>query len=236
MVLAVNESSRKRQSMARIFWCLALAALMLWSSALHAQEQASAARLRDGDFWHFQVKSKMPRGVDSWGGTIPDGNYILRFSPGRLRAYQLVNNDEQILENSMGLLSLIGRSSGGNSQNTRLTATSRDLQFPLFVGKKWQFTYQLNIPRGAKQRNVAIQVVALERTETAAGHFQTFKIEKYVQWATASALWETGVQNVQSSYFYSPETKSIVKYWSESTDGATREIELVKFGTSANPN
>jgi len=152
---------------------------------------------------------------------------VVRFSPGRLRAYQLVSNEEQILENSLGLLSLIGRTSGGNSQ-TRLNAYSRDLQLPLSVGKKWEFTYELDIPQGTRSRNVAVQVVAFERIETAAGSFETFKIEKYVQWATANTRQGITVENVQAIYFYSPKTKSVVKYRSESTDGATREIELIK--------
>lgn len=218
-------------------WCLALvAALLPWSSALYGQEQTSAAKLRDGDFWHFQVKSKLPVGVDTSRGTIPDGTYVLRFSSGRLRAYQFDNNEEQLIERSLGLFSLIGRTAGTTSQNVRLTASSRDLEFPLFVGKKWQFTYELDIPRGTRHRNVTVQVVALERTETAAGPFETFKIEKYIQWATVNARWGAAVENVRSIYFYSPETKSIVKYRSEGTQGDSREIELVKFGTSVKPN
>jgi hypothetical protein len=39
------------------------------------------------------------------------------------------------------------------------------------------------------------------------------------------------VRNYEWTYYYSPETRSIVKYKYEDADGATREIELIKAGS-----
>jgi hypothetical protein len=95
------------------------------SSSPCAQEQVAAAQLRNGDFWYFNVKPKSAAGADTSGGIIPTGTYILRYSSNRLQAYRLVGNEEQLLENSMGLFSLIGRQPRA-PQNGRLTASSRD--------------------------------------------------------------------------------------------------------------
>jgi hypothetical protein len=216
-----------------LFLILSVTLFAAASSTVFCQEgQVPAPALVDGDFWRFQVRSKAAHGVDTLGGIIPDGTYILRVSGRRLAAYRLVNNEEQTLERSLGLFSLIGRQPGKELQSTRLTASSRDLQFPLFVGKTWQYTYEVDIPKGTRHRHVTIRVLDRETIDTAAGNFQTFKIEKYIQWARAGGLWGTAVENVQAIYFYSPETKSIVKYRSEATDGATREVELIQFGAS----
>jgi hypothetical protein len=66
----------------------------------------------------------------------------------------------------------------------------------------------------------------MDRVEMAAGNFVAYKSEKYIQWARASGLWGTAVENVQAAYFYSPEAKSIVKFYAEATDGAAREVDL----------
>ena len=219
--------------MIKNIWCSVLfVALFSWGNSLYGQEQTSAANLRDGDVWHFQIKSKSARGADTTGGIIPTGTYVLRSAGRTLQAYQLVGNEEQLLDSSLGLFQLIGRAPGRAWQNTRLTATSRELDFPLFVGKTWQYNYELTGTRGTRHRNVTFQVLALERIESAVGAFGAFKIEKNIQWATAGPRWGTSVENVHAIYFYSPQTKSIVKYRSEGTDGATREVELVKFVTT----
>jgi hypothetical protein len=77
-----------------------------------------------------------------------------------------------------------------------------------------------------------IEVVGNEPMNTPAGSFQVFRIQKFIQRATANPKWGTRIKNVQAEYFYSPETKSIVKYNSVSTTRAKEDIELIKFSLS----
>lgn len=215
------------------FFCFILfAAFLCLSNSPYAQEQTGGATLKEGDFWCFNIDSKAATGADTSAGIIPTGTYLVRFAKKRLQAYRVIGHEEQALEQSLGLFSLIGRQPGAALQNTRLTASSRDLDFPLSVGKTWQYTYELDIPKGTRHRSVSVRVLAMENVETAAGSFHAFKIEKYIQWPTASALRGTTVENVRALYFYSPQAKSTVKFHSEGTDGATRDVELVKFGTA----
>lgn len=105
----------------------------------------------------------------------------------------------------------------------------RDLEFPLSVGKKWNYTYRARL-RGERipfLRSVEISVVGIEQITTAAGTFSAFKLVKE-DWYRRSR-WIT-------TYFYSPETRSVVKSLYDSSvgsgSGGKREIELVKFGSA----
>jgi hypothetical protein len=207
---------------------LALFLLFIPNAAL-AQEQIQAPVFEEGDFWQFKVADKAGNGISSSNsrGIIPDGIYVFRASNKRFQVSRIVGNAEIALEGP-GLLSfLMGRRS--RAPQASQTSTSQELNFPLFVGKKWEYAYELNIPHGTRHRTVDIRVVGRESVDTAAGNFDAFKIEKTIQWPTASGLWGSAIENVQSVYFYSSETKSIIKYNSEGSDGARRSVEILKF-------
>jgi hypothetical protein len=97
----------------------------------------------------------------------------------------------------------------------------------IIVGKEWRYAFKR---ARLSQRNVTVRVLGLEPIQTAAGSFNAFKLEKNVNWSIASGLMGTGVYNIQIVYFYSEETKSIVKVSSEEL-----EVELLKFGSSDDP-
>jgi len=108
--------------------------------------------------------------------------------------------------------------------------TLQYLEFPLLVGKKWSGSYRSRVRGGSPSLNTYQMenlVTALQQVTTQAGSFSAFKIERQV-WRRA---WRASL-----SYFYSPQTKSIVK-WSrheEDSQGkicCRREIELIKFGS-----
>ena len=201
--------------------------------AAFGQEQIEAPDLKAGDFWQFKVSDRAGNGVTQVSGIIPNGFYVIRRS-NRFEAFQIVGNDEVILERPGVLYFLIGRAQSQTGP-TRQSGNSQELTFPLFVGKKWQYAYEQQ-SRGPKHRTVHIHVAGRERIETPAGKFDAFKLEKEIIWATASALRGTKVETVKAVYFYSPETKSIIKYNSAADDGAQRDIELIKFGTRNNNN
>ncbi|MBI2987577.1 MAG: hypothetical protein HYY45_12500 [Deltaproteobacteria bacterium] len=169
---------------------------------------------KEGDFWHF-------RAVESSFTTTPTpsvhGDYEVVFSGGRLQVFKLTGNQRQ------GVL-------GGEAGSIRrLLGRTRDdfelLRFPLFVGQGWSNSY-LTV-QGAL-RNVENHVATVEKVTTPAGTFQAFKIERRDEAA------EKGNPAVLT-YFFSPETGSLVKYTFQSLSprgpGGKREIELIKFGS-----
>jgi hypothetical protein len=210
---------------------VALALIFPLMKTAFGQEQIEAPDLKAGDFWQFKVSDRAGNGVTQVSGIIPNGIYVIRRS-NRLEAFQIVGNDEVILERPGVLYFLIGRARRQTGP-TRETANSQELTFPLFAGKKWQYPYEQQ-SRGTKHRTVHIHAVGRENIETPAGKFNAFRLEKQISWPIASALRGTKVETVKAVYFYSPETKSIIKYNSEADDGAQRDIELIKFGSGNN--
>jgi hypothetical protein len=102
-------------------------------------------------------------------------------------------------------------------------------QFPLFVGKKWEYQYRIGTlgSRASRYtRSAEIRVSGIEQIATPAGQFRVFRIEKE-DWFKQNR-WVT-------TAWYSPDTKSIVKFFYDTSvspgDQGKTELELIKFGT-----
>jgi len=68
-------------------------------------------------------------------------------------------------------------------------------EFPFQVGKKWKYRYRWR----KRWLNPEVKVVSVEKVTTPAGTFQAFKVERKER-------------NRSFIYWYSPQTKSVVKY------------------------
>ena len=110
------------------------------------------------------------------------------------------------------------------------TDERQSLNFALSVGKKWNYTYRNKAPvsRSCDTFDVAVNTVGVEQVATTAGAFKAFKLEMTFGFTTKSGR----QRSFQQTYFYSPETKSVVKVNLLRDDGGTREAELIKFGAS----
>lgn len=102
---------------------------------------------------------------------------------------------------------------------------SKYFDFPLFVGKKWQNMF-LN---GRRWDTAVNEVTGFEPVATPAGTFPAFKIERIV----VDTRTDGDVWYYRFNYFYSPETRSVVKYnymFETLVCGTyeTTEIELLK--------
>ena len=146
--------------------------------------------------------------------------YGLFYAQGNVRLFKLAEGKKEPVERTAtGLLrALLGQS-----------PVLKDLQFPLFVGEKWSYKYE-HTAIGAKRpldHNVEINVTGIEQVSTPAGNFRAFKLEKEDAAAHELRPWIT-------TYFYSPETKSVVKSFFDARSGATLtiDIQLIKFGSA----
>ncbi|HEU4342653.1 MAG TPA: hypothetical protein VFU31_13885 [Candidatus Binatia bacterium] len=177
---------------------------------------------QERDFWHFKVTARLTPGV-SHSRALEDGIYVLRYAGGKIQVRRLIDGDEQPAGRRPVLLALLGLSEAEAYQT---------LKFPLSVGQTWRYTYEADGPRKIRTRNVEVRVAGIEQISTPAGVFQAFRVEKWENWSSGGPKWGVKVHNVPTVYFYSPETKSIVKYTLEDESGRMTDIELIKFGTS----
>lgn len=182
-------------------------------------QEAPAPVFQEGDFWHFKVAEKQ---VGTLNTSNPfDGRYEVFYSKGNFRTFQMTNNGREPTNRvARGpLLALVG-------QNPMV----QDLKFPFSVGQKWEYKFEFTMI-GAKKpllQTVEMSVTGVEQVATPAGNFSAFKLEKQQTSAHGLHPWV-------GTYYYSADTKSVVKYFFDSSTNGTgtiREGELIKFGTA----
>jgi hypothetical protein len=106
----------------------------------------------------------------------------------------------------------------------RTDSELKPLNFPLTPGSSWSYRYQGPGARGRQiWRDAEVKVIGptAQPVKTAAGQFKAIEIQRFETMGRAQRT---------STYFYSPDTKSVVKLVS---DNLTREqhyeMELIKF-------
>jgi len=154
-----------------------------------------------------------------------EGLYELTFTQGKVKLFEVSGNQKNemvVLPDgpSQSLLALLGKS----EQLQRI-------KFPLAVGQKWTYQYETQPPgaRRAVRINAEVNVIGVEQVTTAAGSFKAYKLKR----TQSAGAFVYGRSNISTNtYFYSPETRSIVKS-SSLNEGSgpttTIENELIKF-------
>lgn len=175
-------------------------------------QEAQAPLYKEGECWLFRSVSKNYQGYVSGVLALPvDGDHKICFLEGK---FFEVDGDAK---------PEISTASTWNS--ILYMAENRYLKFPLIVGQKRTEEYQTRV-RGTnrlERRTAETRILGVEHITTSAGAYRAFKIER--------DNWCRGGLCGRWIYFYSPQTKSVVKYNYEATMGstATREVELIKF-------
>jgi hypothetical protein len=199
-----------------------LAAAIFWSTAiLFAQEQAPAPSFKEGDTWQFNISRK---GQIAQSTEQNDGVYELSFSQGAIKLYQIDGSKKNEITiqpdgPTQALLRLVGKSD-----------QRQHLKFPLSAGQKWTYEY-VTRPPGSKfdqRRSAEVNVVGMEQVTTPAATFKAYKLIRSESWTVGSLRGQRGGST--TTYFYSPETRSIVKSSNVSENNpGTVETELIKF-------
>jgi hypothetical protein len=101
-------------------------------------------------------------------------------------------------------------------------------KFPIAVGQKWSHEYE-GVLRGTNKkirRTAESQVLGWESVTVPAGTVDGLKIERGI-WD--QGRWDQGRMVEKVTFFWSPKTKTAVKYKYEALAGstATRDIELI---------
>jgi hypothetical protein len=203
------------------------AAVIFWSNAVvFAQEQAAAPVHKEGDTWQFNFSRN---GQVASSTEQNDGMYELSITQGVVKIYEVNGNQKNEIAiqpdgSTQGLLRLIGKIDQQERPNVK---------FPLSAGQKWTYQYETRpagLPRD-QRRSVEVNVAGMEQVTTPAGSFKAYKLIRSESWSSTGRGGGGGRANTATTtYFYSPETRSIVKSSSVNENNpGTVEIELIKF-------
>src|SRR5262245_27939051 len=189
-----------------------VASVLLISASQVFGQETQAPVYREGEYWVFRSVSKNFQGYVSGVLAMPvNGDHKICF---------LGRNFWELDQSTKS------RIPTGSMWNSILYMTeTRYLKFPLVVGQKRTEEFETRT-RGTnlrKRGTAEISVVAIEPITSSAGTYEAFKIE--------NNNWCGGKSCGKYIYFYSPQTKSVVKYNYEATLGstATWEVDLIQF-------
>ena len=178
-----------------------------------SQDEATKPAYRNGESWLFSSKDSGAIGSDP--SKMLNGTYELSIVDGKFKIAAVTGAQKEELDPRPPTLSC-------------LLGYCQNLNFPLTVGKQWTQDYKGTYIGSSKTmaRKITREVKGIEQVTTPAGTFRAFKLESDDR-AGPRDYWVT-------NYWYSPETKSIVKYQFDATAGGQeaglkRDIELIKF-------
>ena len=195
-------------------------------------EQAEAPLYRGGEAWTYRVNNKLYSGSRS--NLLADGDYEIAFQERKRRIFQL-DGGQRVEASNPGILFLM------IPTKRNIEGDTQYFQFPLTVGKKWTAKYYSK--PASRWITAENNVPGIEIVTTPAGSFPAFKIERQV--SRAMGGYYIGTTHIEETYiyFYSPQTRSILKYHYQSESGAggvgnltpvqTTEIELIKFDATS---
>jgi len=205
----------------RILFFVFAAALSWSTTAVFAQEQAPAPSFKEGDTWQFSITQKGQLFSTSERFT---GIYEMALSQGQVKVYEINGSQKTEVDINLdgpggGLLTQIGKNEERPS-----------LKFPLSVGQKWTYEFEIT-PAGARvsqKRSVEVNVTGIEQVITLGGSFRAYKLVRNEEWqgGIKKVVWNRNTV----TYFYSPETRSVVKSSTvNENSSATSETVLIKF-------
>lgn len=180
------------------------------------QDEAPKPVYKNGETWLFTAKE---------GGTIGSsskslaGAFELSIADGKLKIAAVTGSQKEELDpRPNALVGLLG--------------FGRNLDFPLTVGKQWSLDYKGTYVGSNKPiaRKITYEVKGIEQVTVTAGTFRAFKLESDDRAGQRDYFTTT--------YWYSPETRSIVKSQFDGSAGGQqtglqRQVELIKV-TPAN--
>src|SRR5262245_8307329 len=175
-------------------------------------QEAQAPVYKEGECWVFRSVSKNFQGYVSGVLAMPgNGDHKICFLEGGF------------FDTDGGTRSRIPTDSLWN--NILYMRETLHLKFPFVVGQKRTEEFETRI-RGTNRRQRGISersILGIEQITSPAGAYQTFKIE--------TNHWCGGKSCGKWIYFYSAETKSVVKFNYQATLGSTAiwEVDLIKF-------
>ena len=181
-----------------------------------SQDEATKPSYKNGETWLYTLKEGGSTGSSS---RSLNGTYELSIVDGKLKVAAVNGSEKDDLEPRPAPL-------------IAMLTFGPNLDFPFTVGKQWTRDYKGTYVGSSKPiaRKITYEVKGIEQVTTPAGTFRAFKLESDDRAGQRDYFTTT--------YWYSPETRSIVKSKFDGSSGGQhtglqREIELTKV-TPAN--
>ena len=194
------------------FWVLMASLVSIISCQAAFGDELQAPVYQEGELWVMKAREVNIRLQTS---QALEGEYEITYSNGKFSIFELKDGKRLKELDQRHLLWAIF---------FRPQREDNYVNFPLSEGKGWDISFIERTPGTTKSetRKVSYKVLGIESVTTRAGEFKSFKIKRTS--SGARSYWV-------DEYYYSPETKSIVKLVGERSDtGDKREIELLKYG------
>ncbi|HEV8342652.1 MAG TPA: hypothetical protein VGR30_09805 [Candidatus Binatia bacterium] len=221
----------------KILSSLFVAILLIFAFEVSAQEQAPAPTFKDGDFWQFRIVSEQKTGRTDTSAL--QGDYEVFYSGGQLKLFKLAEGEKSEIQQVLDerAVDLNFRTDELLGMLDPRQPVWQYLQFPLSVGKAWTTNYRAS-GRGERKPYTVTLTAETRATEivkisTSGGTFPAFKIERNVVGSRAPGDARQAITkfDIDYTYYYSPQTQSIVKYVRKRGEEST-SIELIKFGSA----
>jgi Domain of unknown function (DUF4384) len=190
---------------------------------------AQAPVYKDGWSWTYRAVEKYYDGT--WTSNMLNGDFEITLQGGRPKIFWLEDGQKSQASNPGALNHMLPPK--GVVQDR-----PQYFQFPLKVGANWKDGF-----KGGRWLNAENSVVGIETVTTPAGTFSAFRIERHILYTSVV----TDLGNHQHMYvteisFYSPQTRSVVKYHFQLERKLdligdlflvqTKDIELIKRGST----
>jgi len=188
------------------------------SAPLAPLTEAQAPTFSIGERWEFSYENALePQKNERYSQTVAsvDGGHAALATNDRKTASVLLDANGNLVKTASG----------------SYEPSDVKLQFPLSVGKRWSLSYVYRSGTWTSQVDRTAKVVGVERIHTAAGDFDTFRIEQATSWSGASG--NGGYGGSRETEWYAPAVGRIVRldYEDQSPRQATTttHVELTGF-------
>jgi hypothetical protein len=205
-------SWREILACARCLTRLATVAALLAGLPAYAQ-RAERPAVSVGDRWHFvvyyTVASRVPN--RTWVITSVEGDRLLGTE----------NGEPLILSRDLNIIDAPRQS----ESNQRL------LQFPLEVGKRWQYTSEWMFKPKASRGTLAVDVTVAgyEPVDVPAGRFEAFKLLAVGELGGTAPSGTFFAGQTRTTIWYAPQARAIVRSIHFNPYQGTTTVELVEF-------
>ena len=188
-----------------------LIALLAAAASAASAQQADAPQIARGDRWRFAVWYTVPTAEPSreWIVTSIQGETI-----------EATENGEPLrLTRNLGVL----------DSPRDASSNPRTLDFPLHVGKRWEYPTDWTFkPKGSRGHSqVAVTVEAYERVRVPAGEFDAFRLSSSEALSGTSPINSQIAATTRRTYWYAPAARAIVKIESRNPYLGPSTVELV---------
>jgi hypothetical protein len=176
-------------------------------------QKADVPDVKVGDRWQFVVYYTVP-------STKPNQYWVIK-SVTAAGIEGTENGEPLILTKDLNVL----------ESSSRKNSNPKALDFPLEVGKRWQYVSDWVFkPKGSKGTAVVdVAVIGYEKVVVPAGEFEAFKLAAKESLSGTSPINSQFAGETTRTYWYAPVVRAIVKSVSRQPYLGPSTVELVAF-------